>query len=196
MSSPRPARLALNLHQLDRSNLVAIVSRVGARVAGADTGFNDPSAGLIARGVGRNKAPKQSAAALMGISFFPVRADRIVDRPRQTQRAAHFFLPESLGEILFGRVGKHRNNHGVCAPQPLLRAQSAGSRGRRRRRRCRPANPRRAPAAAPCHRRLQSPLRARDRPGADYRSGGTMEAPRCLSPSRPWKGESGWKLIT
>ena len=71
---------AFNLYQLNGSDLVAVVRRVCARVAGADGSFNHPCPGVVTL---RGEPAKQRAAALVGIGLFPVRTDCFVDGARQ-----------------------------------------------------------------------------------------------------------------
>ena len=71
------ARLALDLDQFQRSDLVAVVRRVGAGVASADSRFNLPT-------VGRGLA-QERASALMGVRLLAMGADLAENRRGQSK---------------------------------------------------------------------------------------------------------------
>lgn len=81
---PKAARLALNLHQIGGSNLVAVVRGIGAGVASSYRCFNLPTLG---RGMSQ-----QRAAALVGVRFFAMCADRRVNRRGQPYRQPYSYV--------------------------------------------------------------------------------------------------------
>src|SRR5581483_9984371 len=76
---PLGPRLALNLHQLHRGNVVAIVRRIRARIARPHGLDNRP--GLL------HAMAEQGAAALVRIRLFAVSTQAIIDCARHMDRA-------------------------------------------------------------------------------------------------------------
>ena len=72
-------RLAFDFDQFQRGDAVAIVSRIGAGVAGSRCRGHAPS---FRRGLAQ-----QRATALVGIGLFAMSADRIIDGSRDSQYA-------------------------------------------------------------------------------------------------------------
>src|ERR1039457_334143 len=98
---PLAARLPLDLHQFHGGDLIAVVGGVGAGVAGAHRGFDQPALGLVS-GPGGGTA-QQGAAALVGPGLFTVGADCVVNRAGEAQvahassqnRSVRYFSAES-----------------------------------------------------------------------------------------------------
>ena len=90
---------AYDAHQFSRRDLVAAAGGAGACIHGGEGGGDPPSAGA--------GPPEQGAAAFLGIAFFPVGAEGVVDGARK-QETAH---------------GKLRQ------PVPVCEIENSGERG-------------------------------------------------------------------